>query len=93
MTHPHNANPADYAAALDATAALVIASNRAEAAGYALVFGTIEATDARRDAIAARKAVLDACEVVHAAHAAVLEAQRKAEARAATLARIEGRIA
>jgi hypothetical protein len=89
MIHPHNASPADYAAALNATATLVMASNRAEEAGYALVFNTIEATDARKDAIAVRKAIFDAQRACHAAMDAIHAAKQKADAREDALASIE----
>jgi hypothetical protein len=89
MTHPHNANPADYAAALEASARLCLAAASTEAAVYAVIFNSIEVTEARADAIAARRAVFDALRACHAAMDAIHAAKRKAEARTTTLAAIE----
>ena len=93
MSHPHNANPETYAATTDAVRLANLTAYALGDMATRLCFETIEVTDARHDAIAVHRAVEDLKAAAHAALLAVRKAADRADERAATLARIEGRTA
>lgn len=90
-THPHNANPSDYVAALDACRLLAQAGFMAEQAGFRLTFNTIEATCARRDAVELGRLISAARDAISAAEAAAHDVLRNSKHRTETLARVEAR--
>lgn len=89
-THPHNARAATYEAALAAAAELNLKGQKLGDAVCALTFETIEASDARRDAVEVWKAVEAARDAIDAAFEAVKLARTNARTRAHYLANGSG---
>ena len=88
-THPHNANPEVYAAAIKAAEALRAAAKDASHAAYGAIFSTIEATEARADAIELNRAAEGLRDAVERFTRAACRAEDNAEARAEILAEVE----
>jgi hypothetical protein len=93
MNHPHNANASTYAEAANLAAAVSADAKKLDDLCYRMVFETIEATDARRDAIALDRAVSALRDAAEAVRVAALTAQYSAVNRANALAKAESTIA
>jgi len=89
MTHPHNANPESYALALRATFALLMESQKASDYATYLCLETIEASDARREAIAVHQKAQAVRDAVESLLLACRTAQNNAEHRTRQLVEIE----
>lgn len=90
-THPHNANPEAYARATEVAFDALTFAKRATDVGYALTFSTIEATDARADAVELNRAAETLRAASEAFCRAACRTYDRAQARADTLAAVEGR--
>lgn len=92
-SHPHNANLNTYNAAVTAAAEAGLQAKKLDDVCFAMCFDTIEATDARADAVALFKAIQALRDAAEAAYEAARLARSNADARAKTLAKVEGRLA
>jgi len=88
--HPHNATAATYEKAIAAAAELNLKAQKLDDVACALTFDTIEATDARRDAVEVWQAVQAARDAIDAAYEAVKLAHANARTRAHYLANGSG---
>lgn len=89
MNHPHNANTSTYTEAAKLAAAVNADAKKLNDLTFRMVFETIEATDARRDAIALDRAVSALRDAAEAVRVAALTAQYSAVNRANALAKAE----
>jgi hypothetical protein len=88
--HPHNATASTYEKAIAAAAELNLKAQKFDDVVCAMTFETIEASDARRDAIELFKAVQAARDAIEAAFEVAKLAQVNARTRAHYLANGSG---